>query len=124
MLQFYFSELFGFKKIDDFIDEPVNEKCCLMRWGEGEQSNSSFIYFNNSIKNELIENYDYPSPDEMIEYLEKRNIGYVFEKNKAYDWKKKRNSKDLKKYYLACVLSKNMGDITNNIAANLPAPPI
>lgn len=61
---------------------------------------------------ELIENYDYPSPDKMIEYLEERNIGYVFEKNKAYDWKKKRNSKDLRKYYLACVLSKNMGDIT------------
>jgi len=61
MLQFYFSELFGFKKIDDFIDESVNEKCCLMRWGEGEQSNSSFIYFNNSIKNELIEKYDLES---------------------------------------------------------------
>lgn len=61
---------------------------------------------------ELIENYNYPSPDDMIQYLEERNIGYVFEKNKAYDWKKKRNSKDLRKYYLACVLSKNMGDIT------------
>jgi DNA (cytosine-5)-methyltransferase 1 len=61
---------------------------------------------------ELIENYDYPPVDEMVEYLESRNIGYVFEKNKAYDWQKKRNSADLKKYYLASVLSKNMGDIS------------
>lgn len=61
---------------------------------------------------EMIENYDYPSADEMIAYLEERNIGFVFEKNKAYDWQKKRNSAELKKYYLACKLTKNMGDIT------------
>lgn len=61
---------------------------------------------------EMIENYEYPTADEMIKYLEERNIGYVFEKNKPYNWGKKRNSNDLKKYYLSCILSKNMGDIT------------
>lgn len=60
----------------------------------------------------LIEEYNYPSTDEMIEYLSCRNIGYNFEKDKSYNWNKKRNSKDLKKYYLACVLSNNMGDIS------------
>ena len=72
----------------------------------------SYAAIHCGLTPELIENYNYPSPDEMIEYLENRNIGYSFEKNKAYDWKKKRNSKDLRKYYLACILSKNMGDIT------------
>ncbi len=72
----------------------------------------SYAAIHCGLTPELIETYNYPSPDEMIEYLENRNIGYSFEKNKAYDWKKKRNSKDLRKYYLACILSKNMGDIT------------
>lgn len=72
----------------------------------------SYAAIHCGLTPDLIENYNYPSADEMIEYLESRNIGYVFEKNKAYDWQKKRNSADLKKYYLACVLSKNMGDIT------------
>lgn len=72
----------------------------------------SYAAIHCGLTPELIENYDYPSVDEMIEYLERLNIGYVFEKNKTFDWKKKRNSADLKKYYLACILSKNMGDIT------------
>lgn len=72
----------------------------------------SYAAIHCGLTPELIESYNYPSADEMIEYLEIRNIGYSFEKNKAYDWKKKRNSTDLKKYYLACILSKNMGDIT------------
>ena len=72
----------------------------------------SYAAIHCGLTPELIENYDYPPVDEMVEYLESRNIGYVFEKNKAYDWQKKRNSTDLKKYYLASVLSKNMGDIS------------
>ena len=72
----------------------------------------SYAAIHCGLTPELIESYDYPPVDEMVEYLESRNIGYVFEKNKAYDWQKKRNSADLKKYYLASVLSKNMGDIS------------
>lgn len=66
---------------------------------------------------EMIENYDeYPSVDEMVEHLEKINLGYVPEKNKKYDWAKlgrKKNLYDLKKYWLAAHLSKNLGDIQN-----------
>lgn len=64
---------------------------------------------------ELIRTYsEYPSKEEMIAYLEKRNIGYDFEKKKAYDWKRlaKRKTKEIHKYYLACVLSNNLGDIS------------
>ena len=73
---------------------------------------TSYAAIHCGLTPEMIENYNYPSTDEMVEYLESRNIGFVFEKNKAYDWQKKRNSNDIKKYYLACKLSKNMGDIT------------
>lgn len=72
----------------------------------------SYAAIHCGLTPELIETYDYPPVDKMVEYLESRNIGYVFEKNKPYDWQKKRNSADLKKYYLASVLSKNMGDIS------------
>lgn len=61
---------------------------------------------------EMIDNYEYPPVEEMADYLNSRNIGYNFEENKPFDWRKKLKSKDLKKYYLACILSKNMGDIS------------
>lgn len=72
----------------------------------------SYAAIHCGLTPKLIETYNFPPVDEMVKYLENRNIGYSFEKNKAYDWQKKRNSTDLKKYYLACILSKNMGDIT------------
>jgi DNA (cytosine-5)-methyltransferase 1 len=78
----------------------------------------SYAAIHCGLTPELMETYDYPSADEMIEYLESRNIGYVFEKDKPFDWQKKRNSVELKKYYLACVLSKNLGDIVK--VAQLP----
>ena len=56
-----FFKALGFKKIDDYIDEEVNEQCYLLRWGEGDTSDASFIYFNSSIKHELIEKYDLES---------------------------------------------------------------
>ena len=66
---------------------------------------------------ELIENYpDYPSRQEMIDTLVKKNIGYDFMKDKPYNWQKYLNSADtknfLKKVWLADKLSKNLGDIT------------
>lgn len=73
---------------------------------------TSYAAVHCGLTPQMIEEYVYPSADDMIAYLEERNIGYVFEKNKAYDWQKKRNGADLKKYYLACKLSKNLGDIT------------
>lgn len=65
---------------------------------------------------EMIENYDeYPSVDEMVEHLEKINLGYDPIKNKVYDWKKignRKNKYEIKKYWLAAHLSHNLGDIS------------
>lgn len=65
---------------------------------------------------EMIENYDeYPSVDEMVEHLEKINLGYDPIKDKKYDWFKlgnKKNKYDIKKYWLAAHLSHNLGDIS------------
>ena len=72
----------------------------------------SYAAIHCGLTMEKVNSYAFPPPDEIIAYLEERNIGYIFEQNKAYDWKKKRNNMDLYKYYLACVLSKNMGDIS------------
>ena len=72
----------------------------------------SYAAIHCGLSQEMIDAYDYPSADEMVDYLSKRNIGYDPQKNKEYDWYKKRNSKDIKKYYLACVLSNNLGDIS------------
>ncbi len=65
---------------------------------------------------EMVENYpDYPTRTEMAEHLRKINLGYNPEKGKAFDWFKltKRKSKDLEKYWLACNLVHNGGDICN-----------
>ena len=72
----------------------------------------SYAAIHCGLTPELIENYEYPPAEKMAEYLNSRNIGYNFEESKPFDWQKKLKSKDLKKYYLACVLSKNMGDIS------------
>ena len=66
---------------------------------------------------EMIENYsDYPSKEEMVEHLTKINFGYSPEKNKAYDWqklsKRKDKTKGIEKYWLACKLTNNLGDIS------------
>ena len=63
---------------------------------------------------EMIEGYDYPSRQEMADYLHKLNIGYDFKKQKEYDWQKKVNGKDtlLNKTWLACKLQNNYGDVS------------
>ena len=53
-----FFKSLGFKKIMDKIDENVQEKMYIMQWNKGEFLNSSFIYFDNSILDEIIEKYD------------------------------------------------------------------
>ena len=65
---------------------------------------------------ELIDTYaNYPSEEEMAKVLTERNIGFDFKKNAPYDWYKlaKRKGNEINKYYLACVLSKNLGDISS-----------
>lgn len=66
---------------------------------------------------EMVNNYsEYPSKEEMIDYLTKINLGYVPEKNKLYDWnklaKRKDKMKGIEKYWLACKLTNNLGDIS------------
>lgn len=53
-----FFKSMGFKKIMDKIQEDVQEKINTMQWNKGETLNSSFIYFDNSISDEIIEKYD------------------------------------------------------------------
>lgn len=48
----------------------------------------------------------------MAQYLTDKNIGYDFKKDKPYDWFKVKKKYELEKYYLACILSKNVGDIS------------
>ena len=65
---------------------------------------------------EMIENYECPSKEEMIKYLENINLGYDPNKKKVYDWKRLASRKDkmkgIEKYYLACKLTNNLGDIS------------
>lgn len=74
-----------------------------------------YAAIHEGMNKEMVENYaDYPSRNEMVDWLETHNIGYDPVKNKPYDWKKKVNSKknDIEKAWLACKLSKNIGDIS------------
>lgn len=75
----------------------------------------SYAAMHCGLNQEMIDNYDFPSQEEMANYLLERNIGFDFKKGVCKDWTKCRTGKglnDLKKYYLATVLGKNMGDIS------------
>ena len=75
----------------------------------------SYAAIHCGLTKELINTYsNYPSRKEMAKYLTERNIGYDFKNNKPYDWYKhiKQKNKTLEKYYLACILTKNLGDIS------------
>ena len=64
---------------------------------------------------DMVDNYDqYPSRYEMAQYLTDINLGYNPEKDKKFNWFKlaKKKSKDIEKYWLACKLSHNVGDIS------------
>ena len=75
----------------------------------------SYAAVHCGLTKEMIESYsEYPSREEMVKYLKTINLGYEPEKNKAYDWDKlaRRKSNDIEKYWLACKLSNNLGDIS------------
>ena len=48
----------GFKKISEDIDKATEEKVYRMQWSSGTTLDSTFIYFDNSISEELLEKYD------------------------------------------------------------------
>lgn len=58
-----------------------------------------------------IKTFEFPSQDEMIEYLQSKNVGYDFQNNKHTIVKRTPLTK-LKQYYIADKLSKNLGDIS------------
>lgn len=71
---------------------------------------------HNDMTMDMVDNYDkYPSREEMAQELSDMHINYDFVKDKEYDWAKVARSKDSKKQlqrtWLACKLTKNVGDI-------------
>ena len=74
----------------------------------------SYAAIHCGLTNEMIDNYDYPPIDVMRKDLTDLNLGYVPEKEKVYDWYKagKKFERGIKKYWLACKLSKNLGDVS------------
>lgn len=75
----------------------------------------SYAAIHCGLTNEMVETYsEYPSRDEMAQYLTDINLGYEPEKDKHFDWFKlaKRKTNDIEKYWLACKLTKNLGDIS------------
>ena len=75
----------------------------------------SYAAIHCGLTNEMVETYPkYPSRDEMAQYLSDINLGYEPEKDKHFDWFKlaKRKTNDIEKYWLACKLTKNLGDIS------------
>lgn len=80
-----------------------------------KESVLSYAAIHCGMTNEMVNIYkDYPSREEMAQYLTDINLGYELEKNKYFDWFKlvKKKKKDLEKYWLACKLTHNLGDIT------------
>ena len=80
-----------------------------------KESVLSYAAVHCGLTNEMIESYEsYPSRQEMANHLSNINLGYIPEKDKKFDWSKliNRKSNDLEKYWLACKLSHNLGDIS------------
>lgn len=75
----------------------------------------SYAAIHCGLTNEMVDSYDaYPSVDEMKQYLADINLGYEPEKDKKYDWFRngKKFEQNVRKYWLACKLSKNLGDVS------------
>ena len=80
-----------------------------------KESVLSYAAIHCGMTNETVEKYnDYPSREEMAQYLTDINLGYEPEKNKRFDWFKlaKKKSNDIETYWLACKLTNNLGDIS------------
>ena len=80
-----------------------------------KESVLSYAAIHCGMTNETVEKYnDYPSREEMAQYLTDINLGYEPEKNKKFNWFKlaKKKSNDIEKYWLACKLTNNLGDIS------------
>mgnify|MGYP002627221483 CR=1 FL=1 len=74
----------------------------------------SYAAIHHDMTLDMVANYKYPPIDDMRKYLTSLNIGYAPVKDKKYDWYKsgKKFEEQIKKTYLACVLNKNLGDVS------------
>lgn len=80
-----------------------------------KESVLSYAAIHCGLTNEMVNTYtDYPSREKMAQHLTDINLGYEPEKNKYFDWFKltKKKGNDLEKYWLACKLTNNLGDIS------------
>ena len=77
----------------------------------------SYAAIHNGLTNEMVKEYsDYPSEEQMRKELMDKNIGFDFKK--GTNPIARVSGEKLKKYYLAMIISKNLGDISK--IAKLP----
>lgn len=69
--------------------------------------------------NDLIDAYDFPSKEDMVNILQSKDVGYDF-KSEKHTINTRTNIKKVKKYYLSDQLSKNFGNISKIQADSLP----
>ena len=75
----------------------------------------SYTAIHKGLTDEMAISYDkYPELEEMKQYLTDINLGYEPEKDKKYNWFQngKKFNNMVKKYWLACKLTNNLGDIS------------
>ena len=75
----------------------------------------SYAAIHCGLTEEMVTLYpDYPSLDQMRKELTDLNLGYEPEKDKKYDWyrKGKKFEDGIRRYWLACKLSNNLGDVS------------
>jgi len=75
----------------------------------------SYAAIHKGLTDEMAISYDkYPELEEMKQYLTDINLGYEPEKDKKYNWFQngKKFNNMVKKYWLACKLTNNLGDIS------------
>lgn len=53
-----FFKAMGFRKIEEKIDSETKENIYNMNWNQNNNTNTTFIYFDNSISDSLIDKYD------------------------------------------------------------------
>ena len=56
-----FFKAMGFRKCKDSVDDESQENVYTMEWAKGNVSDTTFIYFDNSISSDLINKYDQKS---------------------------------------------------------------
>lgn len=75
----------------------------------------SYAAVHCGLTDEMINTYtNYPTREQMAQELTQINLGYDFKENKPYNWFKylNRKTKYIERYWLACKLSNNIGDIS------------